>query len=77
VSVTKEIALIHARANNRRELLYALTDLGCFTKAYQEHLNQACREIEYMIAESISIQSDRIDMLEMLCRNIERENRMA
>jgi len=30
-----------------------------------------------MIAESISIQSDRIDMLEMLCRNIERENRMA
>jgi len=27
-----------------------------------------------MIAEGISIQSDRIDMLEMLCKNIEREN---
>ena len=74
VGVIAELILIHARANNRKELLYALTDLGYLTKAYQEDLDQACRGIEYMIAEGISIQSDRIDMLEMLCRNIEREN---
>jgi hypothetical protein len=30
-----------------------------------------------MIAEGISIQSNRIEMLKVLCRNIERENRMA
>jgi serine/threonine protein kinase len=77
VSVTAELALIHARSNNRADLLCALTDLGHFTEVYRGHLDQACQEIEYMIAEGISIQSNRIEMLKVLCRNIERENRMA
>ena len=77
VRVTAELALIHARSNNQTELLCALTDLGYFTEAYREHLVQACQGIEYMITEGISIQSDRIEMLKVLCRNIERENGMA
>jgi serine/threonine protein kinase len=77
VSVTTELALIHARSNNRADLLCALTDLGYFTEAYREHLDQACQEIEYLIAEGISIQSSRIEMLQLLCRNIERENGTA
>ncbi len=77
VRVTAELALIHARSNNQAELLCALTDLGYFTEAYREHLDQACQGIEYMIAEDISIQSNRIEMLKVLCRNIERENEMV
>jgi serine/threonine protein kinase/regulator of sirC expression with transglutaminase-like and TPR domain len=77
VSVTAELAIIHARSNNRADLLCALTDLRYFTEAYGKHLDQACQEIEYMIAEGISIQSNRIEALKVLCRNIERENRMA
>ena len=77
VRVTAELVLIHARSNNQTELLCALTDLGYFTKAYREHLVQVCQGIEYMITEGISIQSDRIEMLRVLCRNIERENEMV
>ncbi len=77
VGVITELAILHARSNNRADLLGALTDLEYFTEAHRERLARVCQELEYMIAEGISIQNDRIELLKVLCGDIERENWMT
>jgi len=70
-----QVALLHARLNDRPALLAAVDDLRVLSKSHTGDLSQVITQIEYMIAEDIPIGKQFVESLEVLLSRVVKEMR--
>ncbi|MBO8183446.1 MAG: PEGA domain-containing protein [Archaeoglobus sp.] len=68
-----KLALLHARHNEKAELIKVLQDLKDFTKDYKKELENAIKQFEMMIRDNVQITQSTIEELDVLLHKIRRE----
>ena len=68
-----KLALLHARHNEKAELIKTLQDLKDFTKDYKKELENAIKQFEMMIRDNVQITQSTIEELDVLLHKIRRE----
>jgi len=66
-------ALLLAQLNDKAELINALEDLKAFTKEHRSEIENAIRQFELMLRESVPISRSTLDELKILLHKVQRE----
>ncbi|RLF79384.1 hypothetical protein DRN44_08975, partial [Thermococci archaeon] len=67
------LALLHARHNEKADLIKVLEDLKDLTKDYKKELENAIKQFEMMIRDNVQITQNTIEELDVLLHKIRRE----